>query len=192
MKRIRPVASLIRGALPVELVRLGGGWDGEWSRFAKRDLYRAQTSRFKGSAELTRCAFLLEALPASKVRMLVFAARETDPIALGWIDKLRVTAERIGLECEVEAIPGSGLATLAVRNVGGKARKAPHDYDRILAKRDERIRRRRERSGAPDRRAEAIAERDYWTGEAEKEAARWAKEASDPAIPFGDDCEVPF
>lgn len=193
MKRARPVASLARSATTVELVRIGGGWTGDHARFAKLDPYRAQTSPRK-RAELTRIAYMLEALPASRTRVLVLVARTDDPVAVEWLASIEQTARTMGYSPEREAVPGSGIVSVAVHNDGSvKRRRDPHEYDRRIAKANERFAKRRERSGADQATARKRAEDAWWRDQAEADAARWAKHASDPAIPLdtGDD-EIPF
>lgn len=155
MKRARPIASLERER-GFATVRLGGGWP---APFAKADRYRAQVSRFGASAELTRIAFLLAALPSTRAKGISFLAMAGDVKARRWAERTADRARKMGFPVAVEMIsnPYGGVLAVVVANRGVQPRKAPSAYDRILAKRNARFAAKRERSGA----------------------ARWAKMAAD-------------
>lgn len=172
MKRARPVASLVRERGFAQ-IRLGGDWP---APFVKADRYRAQTSALKGGAELTRLAFMLEALPSTRCKGITFIAMASDPIALRWIDKLTARARRHGLPCTVQTIGKESAAMLAlvVLNRGGRPKKDPAEYDRMLARRDARYAAKRERSKAARwaKMASECAEWEWWEEQrAEHEAA---------------------
>lgn len=157
MKRARPIASLIRERGYAQ-VRLGGGWP---APFAKADRYRAQVSRFGASAELTRIAFLLEALPSTRCKGISFLAMAGNVKARRWADRTADRARRMGFPVMVEMIanPYGGVLAVVVGNRGVKPRKEAAHYDRVLAKRDARFAAKRERT----------------------KASQWAKAASDGA-----------